>query len=309
MRRRALDFLRCPLCGGRLELSVWAEENDYIEKGSLGCSGCGHVYPVADGTARMLPAADLSEWPKNPPAETPWRPWPEDEKLLCEETLLDYQLWRGKTALEACCARGRRSLAALSLGAEVVALGCDERLRLLAPQARENPRLHLVEADPAKPPFAEKIFDVVFSRRALDRRDGTEVFRALSKTVRRYGRTALAFRPKPEAAKPPLSGAAFFWARANCALCGDLTARIPPERLRRVFAGLEAAWNAVSGQKGFAAHPQFRVRFEESLDEISGPAPVWRKRSEVERLFKEAGFFVEKIRTDGFSTAALARKL
>src|SRR5687768_10974819 len=58
MRRETLDLLRCPYCGGRLELVTssfhrYAPEagQDDILDGILGCHCC--VFPVIDGIAVM----------------------------------------------------------------------------------------------------------------------------------------------------------------------------------------------------------------------------------------------------------------
>jgi uncharacterized protein YbaR (Trm112 family) len=54
MRRETLDILRCPYCGGRLELvadSFFARRGDEIEDGILACNCC--VFPVVSGIPVM----------------------------------------------------------------------------------------------------------------------------------------------------------------------------------------------------------------------------------------------------------------
>src|SRR5438477_7183619 len=50
MRTTTLDILRCPYCGGRLELveSLFhRRQDDEIQEGILGCQCC--IFPVVDG--------------------------------------------------------------------------------------------------------------------------------------------------------------------------------------------------------------------------------------------------------------------
>ena len=55
MKRDLVDILACPMCKGALELSVDAEEDGEIVKGSLRCASCPESYPVAGGIPNLLP--------------------------------------------------------------------------------------------------------------------------------------------------------------------------------------------------------------------------------------------------------------
>jgi uncharacterized protein YbaR (Trm112 family) len=55
MKYTLLDILVCPVCKGKLELKVEAEEKGEIVSGSLTCPKCGVTYPIKDGIPDLLP--------------------------------------------------------------------------------------------------------------------------------------------------------------------------------------------------------------------------------------------------------------
>lgn len=60
MRRELMEILACPLCKAELRLDVTREEGGEVLDGSLTCTACGEVYPIADGIPNLLPP-DLRE--------------------------------------------------------------------------------------------------------------------------------------------------------------------------------------------------------------------------------------------------------
>lgn len=55
MKRSLLDILACPLCKGKLELAVAAEEGDEIITGSLRCAKCNISYLIENSIPNLLP--------------------------------------------------------------------------------------------------------------------------------------------------------------------------------------------------------------------------------------------------------------
>jgi len=55
MKRELTDILVCPVCKGKLELSVKEENNREIITGSLYCPKCNVNYPIEDGIPNLLP--------------------------------------------------------------------------------------------------------------------------------------------------------------------------------------------------------------------------------------------------------------
>lgn len=50
-----MEILACPVCKGRLELKVDAEEGDEVITGSLLCGSCDESYPIEDTIPNLLP--------------------------------------------------------------------------------------------------------------------------------------------------------------------------------------------------------------------------------------------------------------
>jgi uncharacterized protein YbaR (Trm112 family) len=55
MKRELLDILVCPVCKGKLELTVDEESMFEIVKGSLDCPRCPAKYPITDTIPNLLP--------------------------------------------------------------------------------------------------------------------------------------------------------------------------------------------------------------------------------------------------------------
>ena len=55
MKRELNDILVCPICKGKLELKVVAEEGGEIITGSLRCPKCDIDYPIEDSIPNLLP--------------------------------------------------------------------------------------------------------------------------------------------------------------------------------------------------------------------------------------------------------------
>jgi uncharacterized protein YbaR (Trm112 family) len=55
MKRDLMEILACPVCKGKLELTVEKESQREIVSGWLFCSRCNLRYPILDTIPRMLP--------------------------------------------------------------------------------------------------------------------------------------------------------------------------------------------------------------------------------------------------------------
>jgi len=55
MKRELMDILACPVCKGRLELTVEAEKEQKVVTGSLYCPRCQVRYPIVDSIPNLLP--------------------------------------------------------------------------------------------------------------------------------------------------------------------------------------------------------------------------------------------------------------
>ena len=57
MKRETVDILVCPVCRGRLTLTVGEESDGRIQSGSLRCAACRVDYPIEAGIPHLLPPA------------------------------------------------------------------------------------------------------------------------------------------------------------------------------------------------------------------------------------------------------------
>ena len=55
MKKELMDILVCPVCKGKLELTVNEEDKVEIVSGSLYCQKCDERYPIEDTIPNLLP--------------------------------------------------------------------------------------------------------------------------------------------------------------------------------------------------------------------------------------------------------------
>jgi uncharacterized protein YbaR (Trm112 family) len=55
MKKELMDILACPVCKGKLELTVEEEKEGEVVTGSLHCSKCGVDYSIVDSIPNLLP--------------------------------------------------------------------------------------------------------------------------------------------------------------------------------------------------------------------------------------------------------------
>jgi uncharacterized protein YbaR (Trm112 family) len=60
MKREIMDILVCPVCKGKLDLTVEEEEGQEIITGSLYCRNCDIRYPIADTIPDLVPPENRS---------------------------------------------------------------------------------------------------------------------------------------------------------------------------------------------------------------------------------------------------------
>ncbi len=55
MNKDLMDILACPVCKGKLELTVEKEQGKDVVSGTLYCARGDVVYPIVDGIPQLLP--------------------------------------------------------------------------------------------------------------------------------------------------------------------------------------------------------------------------------------------------------------
>ncbi|MFY9717209.1 MAG: methytransferase partner Trm112 [Thermoplasmata archaeon] len=55
MKEDLVEILRCPVCRGKLTLTIRTKSAGEVETGSLACPKCPADYPIEDGIPNLLP--------------------------------------------------------------------------------------------------------------------------------------------------------------------------------------------------------------------------------------------------------------
>lgn len=200
MKRRLLDLLACPECGGEVELKDDRSERDGdIATGALRCTQCSRVFPIRNGVPRLLPDS-LPAAAEKTSAAFGWQ-WLKFTELHdeYEAQFLDWihplqpSFFRDKVVLDAGCGNGRHAYYAARYGArEVIAMDLSAAVETAAENASSLPNLHVVQGDINHPPFKRHShggpFDFVYSIGVLHHLPDPEAgFHSLVRFVRPGG--------------------------------------------------------------------------------------------------------------------------
>ena len=182
-----LAVLRCPRCGGALDLAAHA----------VACAACPALYP-RDGVIRFVDRAAYAEsfglqWKAFPQVQLDGEQLADSERRLRRETGLEPADLRGRLVLEAGCGMGR-FLDVVSRDGAALAVGVD--LSAAVDAAAENlgarPNVLILQGDIFRLPLAPGSFDVVYSIGVLHHTPSAEqAFRTLVPLVKPGGTIAI----------------------------------------------------------------------------------------------------------------------
>src|SRR6476620_3271186 len=128
MKRKLLDYLCCPSCAERLELTeVVVTEAEEIMQGRLGCAGCKSDFPIVRGVPRFV-SSELLEADKAATAESfgwQWQHFTHSDELYADQLLgwiapVQPEFFKDKIVLEGGCGKGRHTELAARWGAREV---------------------------------------------------------------------------------------------------------------------------------------------------------------------------------------------
>jgi len=195
MKRRLIEALRCPGCGGRFSLETFEGAGDEIKEGLIICA-CSRAYPVTGSIPRVLPdafldhpdfvlkykdklpeklssAAEEREFRKRHgrTKRSFGREWlsydvkreEEDKATFLAKTGFTFERIKGKRVLDAGCGGGRYALVAANAGAEVYAVDLSAAVEKTAEIAAGLPDFNIVQGDLFNLPFGNNYFDYIYS--------------------------------------------------------------------------------------------------------------------------------------------------
>lgn len=195
MKRKLLDYLRCPSCAGEILLaSVEQYEDEEIMEGRLACDSCARSFPITRGVPRF--ASEQLDPDKAATAENfgwQWQHFTHTDELYAEQFLgwiapVRPEFFRDKVILEAGAGKGRHTLLAAKWGArEVVGVDLSRAVETAFAATRRLPNAHIIQADIYHLPLARK-FDYAFSVGVLHHLpDPKGGFRSLVSKVKKGG--------------------------------------------------------------------------------------------------------------------------
>ena len=132
MKRKLLDYLRCPSCAGAILLAAVASSEDAeIMEGRLACDSCQRTYPIVRGIPRFGTPEKL-EADKAATAENfgwQWQHFVQSDELYADQFLawiapVSADFFHDKLVLEGGCGKGRHTQLAANWGAREV-IGVD----------------------------------------------------------------------------------------------------------------------------------------------------------------------------------------
>jgi SAM-dependent methyltransferase len=168
VRRRLLEWLRCPVCRGCLHTDPAAEPVEQIDHGSLICSG-GHTFPVLRGVPRFVQQDAYTssfsyEWQRFRHTQLDSHTGRSDTRDRLQASLnFPLEDLRGKLVLDAGCGMGRFAEIVLHYGGEYVGLDYSFAIDAAAHNAGRLQTAHFVQANIFELPFADNAFDLVMS--------------------------------------------------------------------------------------------------------------------------------------------------
>ena len=196
MKRKLLDLLACPTCGGDILLAYASKYDDKeIIEGVLTCKKCTREYLVTRGVPRF---ADLDKIDDDK-AETAenfgwqWTHFTQEDTKYSDQFLgwlqpVRKEFFAGKIVLEGGCGKGRHTKLAAEWGAAaVVGIDLGDGVESAFALTRDLPNAHIFQCDIFKLPL-KKAFDYAFSVGVLHHTpDPKAAFISLASKVKKGG--------------------------------------------------------------------------------------------------------------------------
>jgi SAM-dependent methyltransferase/uncharacterized protein YbaR (Trm112 family) len=169
-----LQYLRCPVCGGPLDLGAAQREGAEIMEGELVCRAqhhpLAHRFPITRGIPRFANLGKVADDKAATAASFGWQ-WTHftqaDERYA--DQFLGWivpvrpEFFKDKLVLEGGCGKGRHTQLAASWGArEVIGIDLSDAVESAFAATRGTPNAHVVQADIYHLPFP-RMFDYAFS--------------------------------------------------------------------------------------------------------------------------------------------------
>lgn len=199
MRAEALEYLGCPRCKEKLNLSrTDKQEGDHIMEGELVCTACGTRYPIIRGIPRLLPSEVMdADWYERTVRRfgKQWHIFEEAHHSFYEDQFLSFiqpvrpEHFQGKVVLDAGCGKGRHVLLAARWGAKaVIGIDLSDSVEVSFAHTRDLPHVHIVQGDIFHLPLQLNKIDYAYSVGVIHHTpDPAQAFRNIAKVIKPGG--------------------------------------------------------------------------------------------------------------------------
>jgi SAM-dependent methyltransferase len=203
VKERILELLRCPACGGRLQLEKAVVEEGEVREGQLVSGDCGAAYSIRNFIPRFVGDDNYArgfgfQWNRH--ARTLVDKF--NGTTITTDRFYAGTQWQradlaGKRILEAGCGAGRFTEVMLEAGMEVFSLDYSNAVDACLANHGLQPNLHLIQGNIYALPFAPGGFDRVFCFGVLQHTpDVKKSFLCLAAQLRPGGRIAVDVYPR-----------------------------------------------------------------------------------------------------------------
>ena len=274
MKRDFVRILRCSACSSEVRLEGERESQGEIEQGTLACTRCAATFPIVRFVPRFAPPENYSssfgfQWQQFRTTQLD----SQTGRPISRNRFFTQSNWRpdalkGALVLDAGCGAGRFAEVALEAGATLVALDYSTAVDACWSNFAFHPRLHLVQGDIYRLPFAPGTFDFVYSFGVLQHTPDVErAFKSLVPHVKPGGRLAVDIYPAT-----PLN---YFWPKY---WLRPVTKRVPQQQLFRIVQRMVPVLLPASLMLGRVPRIGRKLRHAIPVVNYEGILPLSRKQ-------------------------------
>ncbi|HEV7665132.1 MAG TPA: methyltransferase domain-containing protein [Chloroflexota bacterium] len=291
MHRALLAWLRCPVCRATLEPDSDAEP---LEEATLTCAQK-HTFPIRRGIPRFVEEDAYTssfsyEWQRFSNTQLDSFTGRTDTRDRLQASLnFPLEELKGKLVLDAGCGMGRFAEVVHECGGTYVGLDYSFAVDAAQHNVGDLPYVHLVQGNIFEPPFADDVFDLVFSLGVLHHTpDPRRAFASLPRVIKRGGRLSITVY---DAGNKVYVANSRFWR--------TFTTRLPRRTLHTISyaaAPLYYLWKLPLLGRFFrtlafiSLERDWRWRVLDTFDWYSPRYQSWHTHYEVFGWFKENGF-------------------
>jgi SAM-dependent methyltransferase len=195
MKRKLMEYLACPSCGGDLQLTEGKTEGIEILEGKLDCASCAASFPIVRGVPRFANLGEIEE-DKAATASSfgwEWQHFTQEDERYGEQMLgwidpVKAEFFKDKIVLDGGCGKGRHMQLAAEWGAkDVVGIDLSDAVESAFASTKGSENMHVVQADLCKLPL-KRVFDYAYTIGVIHHlQDPSVGFRSLASKIKPGG--------------------------------------------------------------------------------------------------------------------------